>query len=268
MLKSENIVVRVSNQKPETMDKISNFVHYLCWSNELEALSSTFSKMRSLIECTFPAENVDEINDLSKLILVDGLDVQKFLDTRDQLKSVKSILAKLDSVGANKVTYNDLNSTDKIFLVLQAHTAVKSIKLDKSILVKDDGTNYDFSPLISKWVESGQGLSNIKKSLSKIFSNIVGKDGELFYAVKVKGGDIPDSDVRQFFGVFTGNAGRSGKDKKGQYTWVKDYSEKKVLTALTDLFAVVFESGNCQIVKPEKSEKPESEKPEKPTAEK
>lgn len=96
MLKSENIVIRVSNQKPETMDKISNFVHYLCWSNELEALSSTFSKMRSLIECTFPTENVDEINDLSKLILVDGLDVQKFIDTRDQLKSVKAILANLE----------------------------------------------------------------------------------------------------------------------------------------------------------------------------
>lgn len=247
MLKSENIVIRVSNQKPETMDKISNFVHYLCWSNELEALSSTFSKMRSLIECTFPTENVDEINDLSKLILVDGLDVQKFIDTRDQLKSVKAILANLDSVGANKVTYNDLNSTDKIFLTLQAHTAVKSIKLDKSILV------YDFSPLISKWIESGQGLSNIKKSLSKVFSNIVGNDGELFYPVKVKGGDIPDSDVRQFFGAFTGNAGRSGKDKKGQYTWVKDYSEKKVLTALTDLFTVVFESGNCQTIKPEET---------------
>ena len=253
MLKSENIVIRVSNQKPETMDKISNFVHYLCWSNELETLSSTFSKMRSLIECTFPTENVNEITDINKLVMVDGLDIQKFLNTRDQLESVKATLAKLDSVGANNVTYNDLNITDKIFLTLQAHTAVKSIKLDKSVLVKDDGTNYDFSPLISKWVESGQGLSNMKKSLSKIFSNIVGKEGELFYPVKVKGGDIPDSDVRQFFGTFTGKAGRSGKDKKGQYTWVKDYSEKKVLTALTDLFTVVFESGNCQTVKPEKT---------------
>lgn len=255
MLKSENIVIRVSNQKPETMDKISNFVHYLCWSNELETLSSTFSKMRSLIECTFPTENVDEINDLSKLILVDGLDVQKFIDTRDQLKSVKAILANLDSVGANKVTYSDLKSTDKVFLTLQAHTAVKSIKLDKSIFIKDDGANYDFSPLISKWVESGQGLSNIKKSLSKIFSSIVRNDGELFYPVKVKGGDIPDSDVRQFFGAFTGNAGRY---KKEQYTWVKDYSEKKVLTAMTDLFTVVFESGNCQAIKPEPKEPEET----------
>lgn len=253
MLKSENIVIRVSNQKPETMDKISNFVHYLCWSNELEALSSTFSKMRSLIECTFPTENVDEITDLSKLILVDGLDVQKFLDTRDQLKNVKAILVNLDSVGANKVTYNDLNSTDKIFLTLQAHTAVKAIKLDKSILAKEDGTNYDFSPLIEKWVKSGQGLSNIKKSLSKVFSNIVGEEGNLFYPVKVKGGDIPETDIRQFFGAFTGNAGRSGKDKKGVYTWVTDYSEKRVLNALTDLFAVIFESGNCETIKPEET---------------
>jgi hypothetical protein len=253
MLKSENIVIRVSNQKPETMDKISNFVHYLCWSNEHEKLSGAFSKMGAMIESTFPTEDVNTIEDVSKLILVDGLDVQKFIDTRKELVSVKAILTSLNEKGCNKITFSDLNNTDKIFLTLQAHTAVKAIKLDKSILVKDDGTNYDFSPLISKWVESGQGLSNIKKSLSKIFSSIVGNDGELFYSVKVKGGDIPDSDVRQFFGAFTGNAGRSGKDKKGVYTWVTDYSEKRVLNALTDLFAVIFESGNCETIKPEET---------------
>ena len=261
MLKSENIVIRVSNQKPETMDKISNFVHYLCWSNEHEKLSGTFSKMRAMIESTYPTEDVSTINDISKLILVDGLDVQKFLDTRKELASVKAILLKLDEKGCNKMTYNSLSNTDKVFLVLQAHTAVKSIKLERSILVKEDGTSYDFSPLIEKWVKSGQELSNIKKSLSKVFSNIIGTEGDLFYPVKVKGGDIPETDIRQFFGAFTGNAGRSGKDKKGTYTWVTDYSEKRVLNALTDLFAVIFESGNCETIKSkleEKTEKPET----------
>lgn len=253
MLKSENIVIRVSNQKPETMDKISNFVHYLCWSNEHEKLSGAFSKMRAMIESTFPTENVNTIEDVSKLILVDGLDVQKFIDTRKELVSVKAILTSLNEKGCNKITFSDLNNTDKIFLTLQAHTAVKAIKLDKSILAKEDGTNYDFSPLIEKWVKSGQGLSNIKKSLSKVFSNIVGEEGDLFYPVKVKGGDIPETDIRQFFGAFTGNAGRSGKDKKGVYTWVTDYSEKRVLNALTDLFAVIFESGNCETIKPEET---------------
>ena len=261
MLKSENIVIRVSNQKPETMDKISNFVHYLCWSNEHEKLSGAFSKMRAMIESTYPTEDVSTINDISKLILVDGLDVQKFLDTRKELASVKAILVKLDEKGCNKMTYNSLSNTNKVFLALQAHTAVKSIKLEKSILVKEDGTSYDFSPLIEKWVKSGQGLSNIKKSLSKVFSNIIGTEGDLFYPVKVKGGDIPETDIRQFFGAFTGNAGRSGKDKKGTYTWVTDYSEKRVLNALTDLFAVIFESGNCETIESkleEKTEKPET----------
>lgn len=253
MLKSENIVIRVSNQKPETMDKISNFVHYLCWSSEHEKLSGAFSKMRAMIESTFPTEDGNTIEDVSKLILVDGLDVQKFIDTRKELVSVKAILTSLNEKGYNKITFSDLNNTDKIFLTLQAHTAVKAIKLDKSILAKKDGTNYDFSPLIEKWVKSGQGLSNIKKSLSKVFSNIVGEEGDLFYPVKVKGGDIPETDIRQFFGAFTGNAGRSGKDKKGVYTWVTDYSEKRVLNALTDLFAVIFESGNCETIKPEET---------------
>ena len=145
MLKSENIVIRVSNQKPETMDKISNFVHYLCWSSEHEKLSGAFSKMRAMIESTFPTEDVNTIEDVSKLILVDGLDVQKFIDTRKELVSVKAILTSLNEKGCNKITFSDLNNTDKIFLTLQAHTAVKAIKLDKSILAKEDGTNYDFS---------------------------------------------------------------------------------------------------------------------------
>ena len=50
-----------------------------------------------------------------------------------------------------------------------------------------------------------------------------------------------------------GNGGSCGKDKKEVCTEVTDYSEKRVLNALTDLFAVIFESGNCETIKPEET---------------
>ena len=265
MLKSEKIVVRVSNQKANSMDKISNFVRFLCYKSEYDKLSRAFSSMRAEIETHFPT--VEDVNtlDIPSLMLIENFDVKKFVDTRDDLKKVRNILSNLESVNINDRTYNSLANTDKVFLTLQAHTAVKSIKLDASVLVKEDGTKYDFSPLIKKWYVSGQGLSNIKKSLSKIFSSIVSEEGILFYPVKVKGGDIPDKDIRHFLAMFGGKAVREGKAQNGKFIWDERCDEKTVLNHLTTLLAVVFESGNCETVKPEvkTEEKPEEKKENK-----
>lgn len=263
-MKSENIVINVFNHKENSIEKIVGFVKFLCYKTEHEKLSKSFSTMRSLVEQYYPA--IDDVTALEAplLFLVDGLDVQKFIETKAELQEVRKILAKLDSQGINKSTYNTLTNTDKISLILQAHTAVKSIKLDESVLVKEDGTKYDFSPLFKKWYESGQGLSNIKKACSKIFSNLMKEDGILFYAIKIRGGDIPDKDIRHFLAMSGGKAVREGKAKTGKFKWDEKYDEKAVLSHLTTLLAVVFESGNCETIKPEKkpAEKPEK-KPEK-----
>lgn len=258
MLKSEKIIVRVANHKENSIDKISNFVHFLCYRSEYEKLSRAFSTMRSEIESHFPT--VEDVNTIepASLFMIDGFDVKKFLDTREDLKKVRKILSSLANANVNEMTFDSLSNTDKVFLTLQAHTAVKSIKLDASILVKEDGEKYDFSPLIKKWYASGQGLSNIKKSLSKIFSSIVSEEGVLFYPVKVKGGDIPDKDIRHFLAMFGGKAVREGKAQNGKFVWDERCDEKVVLNHLTTLLAVVFESGNCETIKPE--EKPEETK--------
>jgi hypothetical protein len=258
MLKSEKIIVRVANHKENSIDKISNFVRFLCYRSEYEKLSRAFSTMRSEIESH--DSTVEDVNTIepASLFMIDGFDVKKFLDTREDLKKVRKILSSLANANVNEMTFDSLSNTDKVFLTLQAHTAVKSIKLDASILVKEDGEKYDFSPLIKKWYASGQGLSNIKKSLSKIFSSIVSEEGVLFYPVKVKGGDIPDKDIRHFLAMFGGKAVREGKAQNGKFVWDERCDEKVVLNHLTTLLAVVFESGNCETIKPE--EKPEETK--------
>lgn len=60
MLKSEKIIVRVANHKENSIDKISNFVRFLCYRSEYEKLSRAFSTMRSEIESHFPT--VEDVN--------------------------------------------------------------------------------------------------------------------------------------------------------------------------------------------------------------
>ena len=65
--------------------------------------------------------------------------------------------------------------------------------------------------------------------------------------------------------MFGGKAVREGKAQNGKFIWDERCDEKTVLNHLTTLLAVVFESGNCETVKPEvkTEEKPEEKKENK-----
>lgn len=250
MLKAENIIIRTINHKPEQFDKICGFVRFLAWDAEYTNTKRTYSKMASMISEKFPFANLAEI-DVKELILVDGLEVQKFIETRKRMREVDEILNNLAKEGFTKIAYDDLNSTDRIFLTLQAHTAVKGIQIDESVLTKSNGEKLDFEPLINKWIANGQKFADIRKALSAIFSKMVSSEGDLFYPIKIKKGDLPESDVRHFLGAFLGKTGRTDKGT-GRYQYLTDISDKKVLSAVTDLFAVTLESDCIEVVKPVK----------------
>ena len=248
MLKSENIIINTSNHKPEAFDKICGFVRYLAWDAEYTNIKKVYSKMISQITDVLPFCNLDTV-EVKDLLQVKGLDVPKFIQVRKDLKNIDKILAKLATQGFTKTSYNGLNSTDKAFLTLQAHTAVKRLQVDASVLVKADGEKFDFSPLIKKWIDKGEKMSDLKKGLATAFTNMVKEEGELFYPVKFKNSCFPDSYVRNFIGAFTGKTGRDGKDHKGKYVYLNNISDKTVLAAVTDLFAVLLESDSITVVK-------------------
>lgn len=249
MLKAENIIIRTINHKPEQFDKICGFVRFLAWDAEYTNTKRTYSKMTSMISEKFPFANLAEI-DVKELILVDGLEVQKFIETRKRMRELDGILDELAKQGFTKISYDALNSTDKVFLTLQAHTSVKGIQIDESVLTKSNGEKLDFEPLINKWIANGQKFADIRKALSAVFSKMVNSEGDLFYPIKIKKGDLPESDVRHFLGAFLGKTGRSDKGK-GRYQYLTDISDKKVLSAVTDLYAVILESDCIEVIKPE-----------------
>lgn len=249
MLKSENIIINTSNQKPESFDKICGFVRYLAWNEEHKNLLKKWNKMAEIIHNNgMPFCDLEKV-ELKDLISVSGLDVQAFIQTRKDLKTVQVTMDNLAKKGFDKTAYNGLNSTDKAFLTLQAHTAVKRLQVDTSVLVKADGEKFDFSPLIKKWIDKGEKMSDLKKGLATAFTNMVKEEGELFYPVKFKNSCFPDSYVRNFLGAFTGKTGRDGKDHKGKYVYLNNISDKTVLAAVTDLFAVLLESDSITVVK-------------------
>ncbi len=249
MLKSENIIINTSNQKPEQFDKICGFVRYLAWNEEHKNLLKKWNKMVEIIHNNgMPFCDLEKV-ELKDLISVSGLDVQAFIQTRKDLKTVQATIDNLAEKGFNKSAYNGLNSTDKAFLTLQAHTAVKRLQVDESVLTKADGEKFDFSPLIKKWINKGEKMSDLKKGLATAFTNMVKEEGELFYPVKFKNGNFPDSCVRNFLGAFTGKTGRDGKDHKGKYIYLNNISDKAILAAVTDLFAVLLESDSIEVVK-------------------
>lgn len=243
----KNIIVNVGNQKTNKMDEIVNFVHYEVRTSEFDGLLAKMSKYESLIKKAYLTKSESEIASLTdtELALVDGLEVSKYKSDKKDFETCKEELTNLAEKGITKETYDALTVLDKVCLKLQAHTTLSKITLDESVL-KD----LDISKPIQKWFRNNQGLSIIKKALSKSFNDLLLDEGVLFYGIKIRGGNISDETCKQFFSQFV-KAGREGKDKDGKFAYLYDLSDKKVLIELTTLFAVVFESGECEVLKPE-----------------
>lgn len=250
MLESTKIIVSAKNAKPEKFDAIRNFVFFSIRNYEYEKLTTSdeYKRLKALIEddheginaLTCPEDTVSEY-------LKDTTDRQLWLDLRKEALSLKDELSKLPTLDK----YNALTDTDKVFIKLQAHTAITAIKLDESVL-KD----MDFTQAVNTFYSKGS-MTKIKDILKAIFTNCVGSEGELFYAVKLRKSDFGAEDIRSCLAAFRGTAKRPvDKEKKlGRYDWVKkDGNTKQQAMAVTNLFAVVLDRDNeYEVVKPEET---------------
>ena len=123
----------------------------------------------------------------------------------------------------------------------------------------------DFSTLITAYYKKGTGVTAFKKMLTSIFHRMFAESGIMFYGVNVKKSDISEECVRHFIASFGGTASRnSHKDGDttvwDNYTYHVKNDKQKVLSSLTDLFAVIFDSGKIAVNRPD--ETPETPKTE------
>lgn len=254
MLKSEAIVVSTRNHKPEKFDEIANFVRFYVrhceyvkvtqgtdWKKFCEDLSSAVPDCDPL--------SLDKATVEEKLSAVDAED---FLAQRNEVIALKSAIAE---TGATIDQFNALSETDRVFVILQCHTAMPSIKLSSDILDK-----IDMAKPVEKYFKQGS-LKGIKDIFRSIFANTVGQEGELFYGVKLRKSDFADNDLRNCLSYFRGNARRSVTKKGdtstyGKYEWVcKETNKNAQAMALTNLFAVVLDRDKeYEVIKPEEAE--------------
>lgn len=269
---STRIQVKAVNVIPEKATEVYNHVRFLVYQSLRDSAKKTYDTYTKILEETTLKDADFETVTREELYSVhdEKFDINKFLDARTNLIDARSELAALNGKGVNIETFNALSEIDRTFLMLQAHTCISSIKLDEKCLIdsKDENGNdkmCDFSTLITAYYKKGTGVTAFKKMLTSIFHRMFAESGIMFYGVNVKKSDISEECVHHFIASFGGTASRN-RHKDGDttvwdnYTYQVKNDKQKVLSSLTDLFAVIFDSGKIAVNRPD--ETPETPKTE------
>lgn len=260
---STRIQVKAVNVIPAKATEVYNHVRFLVYQSLRDSAKKTYDTYTKILEETTLKDANFETVTREELYSVhdEKFDINKFLDARTNLIDARSELAALNGKGINIETFNALSEIDRTFLILQAHTCISSIKLDEKCLIdgKDENGNdkmCDFSTLITAYYKKGTGVTAFKKMLTSIFHRMFAESGVMFYGVNVKKSDISEECVRHFIASFGGTASRNSH-KNGDttvwdnYTYQVKNDKQKVLSSLTDLFAVIFDSGKIAVNRPE-----------------
>ena len=186
-----------------------------------------------------------------------GVDFGEFWKAR---KEVEDLTEECDNC-LSLDNYTSLSNTDKVHIVLIAHTIYNRVMLTSDIFDTEKG-GANISEPIKKFYTGKGTIKAMKDLLRPVFHKLLGEEGEYFYSIKVKNSDFSDTDIKHFLANFGGVPKREvkGSEKKGYsygaYTWIDKSNDKKVqLKAFTDLCAVILDNSDKHtVVKPEKTE--------------
>ena len=186
-----------------------------------------------------------------------GVDFGEFWKAR---KEVEALTEECDNC-LSLDNYTSLSNTDKVHIILMAHTIYNRVQLSADIFDTGNG-GADISEPIKKFYTGKGTIKAMKDLLRPVFYKLLGEEGQYFYGIKVKNSDFSDNDIKNFLANFGGMSKREikGSEKKGYsygvYTWIDKSNDKKVqLKAFTDLCAVILDNSDKHtVVKPEKTE--------------
>lgn len=277
MLKSMELLEAIGktampgNLVPEKFEDTKNWLRYRVAAHEKSVmLQSSISgkKLKDIVdvlENNFPGKNWYELSEdeVKKSYREISADIVK---KQDDYKSIATILGKLESAGINHDSYEQLDSTDKIFLTIVAHACNKAIRISLND-VQDD-----MKGMIKKWYEKGQGSPKIKEECRNQFYRLCGRNGEMFMGVKLRNSDVKDKLIRHFIASFGGNASIDAKRTEGKiesidgFTYKLRTAKQNIEASFTDFAAVLLldKAGNyIEIGLPEeKAEEKAEEKKE------
>ena len=250
MLSNEKIFVRGNNLKAEA-GVVLEYVRTYIRENEFLSLQKNKVWKDGVTFFQEECVNLDikdkanaDITSLTKEEIM-AYYPEKGPDFLKKLEEYKDLSKEVDSLKYELLDFNALSRLDRTFIILQARKAYKPARIDKSIL-KD----FDFQPLIKSYYTKGS-ISKMKDQVKQLFRKAVELDnGELFYPVKLKKSNFTEKQIRCFCSSFCrgGNMPvsktKDGKKSYGRFDYKVDTSNEAVLTAATELFAVVLDSKN------------------------
>lgn len=245
MLSSEKFYVKSDCFKVESGISMRDYVVSLIRNTELSRLldKKSFKDGKKTIESEHADIDVMEVSeDVVNLCL--KKDAGQWLKDRDEIKALKDECT--NCLPIDKIT--SLSLTDRVNIILVAHSIYKNVVLDNDIFDIEKG-GIDISKSVQTYYKKGS-MKDLKDALRPVFNKLVGTEGDYFYAVKTKKSDFSDTDLRNFLASFGGTAKREksktkidGKDVVTfkDYNYVDKSGNKKIqVSAFTTLCAVVL----------------------------
>lgn len=238
---AKTISITFRNFKSEDgLAMANNAVKYLIHSTELNKIknqktwvSGVSDLAQSIIDC--------DIWTLSEEIVRQVIPetASKWLKARARILELQDFL---ENNPVKSADYAALTELDKLFVSLQAHKNVPSITMDSSIL-----TDMDFESIVKLHFENSTDRQ-IKSVLVSFFHKLMERYEEsgLLYPLKVRKSDLSDKDLNGFLSGFCKGV---TINESGQGVWNTDFSKDAQLKALSDLFIVLFDSEDVEIIK-------------------
>lgn len=231
------------NVRPEHEDEVKNLVNY-------KVLRFQYDKIyKSLPVDQWNAVNPggDFWNATPETFTTSVCDPDELPDVLEARKNALTVKAELDKLPVNADSFNAISDADKAFIVIEAHKNVKGI-----VLNKDLAGDADLKKVVEKAYKNATVNKETRESIRSILYRILGRNGNLFYAVAPTRADIPKDDAMHFMASFGGSAKRAVSKKGGvevvaSYDYVLRNNSKSIYTALTELCGVVLESRRGQI---------------------
>lgn len=268
MLKNEKFYVRANtlkkNNEGETLD-VFGLVKTLVRNTELATAleKKAFRDGKKTIgEAYVNADPMTLTEEEVRSAL--GRETDAFLKAREDVLELQK---EVDCLPIDEVT--SLCPADRVQITLMAHAIYKKVQLESWIFDPENG-GVEISSVIQGFYKKGS-LKAVKETLRPIFNNLLGKEGDYFYGIRLKRSDFPESDLRNFLAAFGGNAKRATKKVKkdgkeeiefSDFSYVDKSENKKVqLAAFTDLCAVIYDNAKKHVViKEENGKEGEPEK--------
>ena len=155
---------------------------------------SIYDYVKTLVRHTEMNKALDKLSDAKQALEEAHAGVNYLtIDAETARQTLKEECEK-NCIPIERVT--SLHQTDKVHIVLMAHTVYSGCLLSETLFDPEQGGT-DFSSSIDYYFKKATVNAELKNKLCLVFKLILGEDGDYFYGIKPKKSDFEKIKLRQ-----------------------------------------------------------------------